>query len=158
MQKVEYVLAEKLKTSEINPRHITPEAFERLKKSLDSENGKLLFEKRPCLVNKRADGTLAIFGGNMRYRAAVSLGWKEIPCIVDALTPDQERELTIKDNLVVGDYDEDLLSTHFDMNDLLNWGFDPKTLEITPVEEEKQPDLGEIKMDLCPNCGYELNS
>ena len=89
----------KLSLLDDNPRQVRTGAIARLAKSLSSPRGKELFQKRPCLMNDR-DGKLIVYAGNQRLRAAQSLGWETVPCIVDKISLKEEREETIKDNLV----------------------------------------------------------
>lgn len=65
-----------LKPAEWNPRKIDKRAFAELKNNMTMRRHMLW--DWPVLANK--DGT--IYSGNMRYRAAESLGWKEIPARV----------------------------------------------------------------------------
>jgi DNA modification methylase len=137
---MEELLISNLTLLDTNPRQVRKGAIERLAKSISSERGKSLFNKRPCLVNKR-DGKLIVYAGNQRLRAAQSLGWKTVPCIVEEITLEQEREETIKDNLVIGEWDDDLLANHFDIEELTDWGMDLSDLNL---------DKGEIEEDEAP--------
>jgi len=141
----EYLPLQDLTPSEINPRNIKKQAFERLKTSLRSENGKRFFEQRPCLVNRR-DNQLIIYAGNMRYRAAVDLGWTKIPCVVDEISIEEERERTIKDNVTAWEWDFDILANNFEASELLDWGFDQKHIPFdkdpgTEGKDNKAPAL-----------------
>ncbi len=137
---MEELLISNLTLLDTNPRQVRKGAIERLAKSISSERGKSLFNKRPCLVNKR-DGKLIVYAGNQRLRAAQSLGWKTVPCIVEEITLEEEREETIKDNLVIGEWDDDLLANHFDIEELADWGMDLSDLKL---------DTGEIEEDEAP--------
>lgn len=125
-----------------NPRKVKKEAIERLAKSLSSPRGRELFQKRPVLVNDR-DGKLVVYGGNQRLRAAQSLGWTTVPCIVDQISLQEEREETVKDNLVIGSWDNEILSEQFDFKDLEAWGMDLKELGIEPLGEEETEEVPE---------------
>lgn len=63
----------KLKLNPKNPRFIRDEKFEKLKKSL--KDFPEMMEARPIVI----DENNMILGGNMRFRAAKELGWKEVP-------------------------------------------------------------------------------
>ena len=86
-----------------NPRFISKEQFDLMVRSLEELPD--LFMARPCLCVDR-DGKKLILGGNMRWRAAETLGWTEVPAIVmENLSEDQEREIVIKDNGQFGGWD-----------------------------------------------------
>ena len=82
-----------IKLNENNPRIIRDNNFKRLVKSI--KDFPEMLEIRPIVVNKE----MTILGGNMRYKACVEAGIKEIPIIIaDNLSKEQEREFLIKDN------------------------------------------------------------
>ena len=109
-----------------NPRQLEKKKFEKLVKSL-KEFPEML-EKRPLIV---ADGV--ILGGNMRYKAALELGFKEVP-IIDASewTEEQRNQFIIKDNLSFGAWDWDILANEWDAVELDQWGLDVWQPEIDP--------------------------
>ena len=84
-QTTEEIEISKLTLLDDNPRQVRSGAIQRLAKSLSGPQGRSLFEKRPCLVNKR-DGKLVVYAGNQRLRAAQSLKWGTVPCIVDEIS------------------------------------------------------------------------
>jgi hypothetical protein len=92
-----------LKTNEIkvnpnNPRIIKDFNFKRLVQSVTDFPEML--NLRPIVVNK----DMVILGGNMRFKACIEAGIKEVPVIIaDNLTPEQENEFLIKDNVSGGD-------------------------------------------------------
>jgi len=75
---------------------------------------------RPIVVNK--DGF--ILGGNMRFKASLEAGLKEVPIIVTDLTEQQQKEFLIKDNVSGGEWDWDMLANEWDLNDITRWGLD----------------------------------
>lgn len=148
-----------LKLLENNPRTIDKIQFEKLCKSLSED--KDFFDRRPCLVNLEPDGTKRVYAGNQRVQAAKKLGWKKVPCIVDA-NLDQKilQERIIKDNVHYGEFDLDLTFSLYDVDTLLNAGFTPEQLtgdfgniEDTEPTEEKEK-IKKLKM--CPQCGHEF--
>lgn len=98
--KIEYVEIDKLKFWEDNPRTITENELEGLKKSIEV-NGLI----QPIIVNKNND---RIVGGHQRTRAAKSLGWKKVPVIWVELSPTQEKQLniTLNNPAIAGKYDQ----------------------------------------------------
>lgn len=127
-----------------NPRSIKDEKFKLLVKSLQSFPE--MMELRPVVVNK----DMMILGGNMRYEAAKAAGWKEIPVTIADLTPPQEKEFIIKDNVSGGDWSWDMLANGWDAELLKDWGLDlPEDWEVK--EEAKEDDYeipDEIETDI----------
>ena len=113
-----------LKTNEIkvnpsNPRIIKDFNFKRLVQSVTDFPEML--NLRPIVVNK----DMVILGGNMRYKACIEAGIKEVPVIIaDNLTPEQENEFLIKDNVSGGEWDWDILANEWNSEELENWGLD----------------------------------
>ena len=84
----------KLKTNEDNPRIIKNTKFDKLVNSI-REFPEML-ELRPIVV----DEDMTILGGNMRHKAAIEAGLKEVPIkIATGLTDKQKREFIVKDNV-----------------------------------------------------------
>jgi hypothetical protein len=98
---------------EQNYRTITPTEFEKLKTSIDKDPD--FFQRRPCLVNKLGD-QLVVYAGNHKLDAAISLGWKEVPCIVSQITVEEQNRRMLKDNTHAGVFDLDFMATAYDKN------------------------------------------
>jgi hypothetical protein len=122
-----------------NPRYIKDERYRKLKKSI-KDNPEML-GARELLVFPLGD-VFVIIGGNMRYRAAVDLGYKELPCKIlpPETSPEQLRAITIKDNVPYGDHDWDLLANEWDTIELESWG-----LEIPDIKETEK--LSELSFE-----------
>ena len=100
-----------------NPRIVNKAKFEKLKKSI-KEFPEML-QLRPIIVNE----SYIVLGGNMRYKALVELGYKEVPIIkAEDRTERQAQEFIIKDNLSFGDWDFDILANTWDSVELEDWG------------------------------------
>jgi ParB-like chromosome segregation protein Spo0J len=136
-----------------NPRIIKDKQFKTLCKSIKA-NGDY-FEARPCILSDRT-GELVIIAGNQRYEAARHLGMKNIPTIIlPNLTEEREREIIIRDNVALGEFDWDELANSWDENLLADWGVDVPTFEdIREDEQVENESSKEVK--LCPHCGEEL--
>lgn len=116
-----YRKLKELKKHPNNPREITKEDFEILKKSINDNSE--YFEARPILLSNRT-GELVIIAGNMRYEAARSLGLKEVPTfLMEGLSELKESEIAIRDNVQNGRWDFDVLSGWDDLP-LTDWGVD----------------------------------
>jgi ParB-like chromosome segregation protein Spo0J len=132
MYEIQEVDINTLSLNENNPRFIRDKDFQHLVKSL--QECPELFQARPLLVNKG----LMILGGNMRYRAAQELKYKQVPVIIlNNLTPEQEREIIIKDNGSFGNWDFSELANGWSDLPLDEWGIDMPNF----LEEEEPTDL-----------------
>lgn len=117
--KTQKVKISQIKVNPDNPRIIRDDNFTKLVKSV--KDFPEMMDIRPVVVNK----DMIIIGGNMRYRAAVEAGFKEINIIVaDNLTEDQEKEFVIKDNVSGGEWDWNLLANEWDADLLNDWGLE----------------------------------
>ena len=98
-----------------------------------------------------------IVGGHMRARVAKELGIETVPTVEVNLTRDRERELNIRLNRNVGQWDFDLLANNFEIDELTDWGFEPKELDFTAIPEDNEP-INEDKLaettNECPKCGF----
>jgi hypothetical protein len=138
-----------LKPYERNPRRITKDAFAELKASLE-QNG---YHQRIIVTPD-----FRVIGGHQRIRALQELGYKEITVLVPSreLTEDEYRRLLVQDNLPFGNWDFDLLSSDFDIKDLLDWGFPADLLPKPPVFDVPESNESNSQDDktTCPECGH----
>jgi len=109
----------KIKANPNNPRLIKGDKFKKLVQSI--KDFPEMLKLRPIVVNKE----MVVLGGNMRLKACIDAGLKEI-WIAKAwdLTPEQENEFIIKDNSNFGDWDWDILANIWDTKELKDWGID----------------------------------
>jgi hypothetical protein len=113
------VEAKEIKENSNNPRFLRDDKFKKLVKSV-KEFPEML-KIRPIVVNNE----MTILGGNMRYKACLEAGLKELYIIkADKLTPEQQREFIIKDNVGFGEWDWDILGNEWNSVDLEDWGMD----------------------------------
>lgn len=127
-----------IKPNPNNPRLIKDDKFKKLVQSI--KDFPEMLELRPIVV----DENMIILGGNMRYRACVESGLKEVPIIIaDKLTEAQKKEFLIKDNVSGGDWDFDILANEWNAEDLENWGLDVPTFEEEFLDEIEN-DFSEI--------------
>ena len=116
---IEKALISSIKPNPDNPRIIKDDAFHKLVRSI-KEFPEML-DIRPIVVNSE----MIVLGGNMRLRACKEAGLKEVPIIkADNLTPDQQREFIIKDNVSGGEWDWEILANEWDEQQLNDWGLD----------------------------------
>jgi len=121
--------------SEYNPRKLTKQQMEQLKQSLE---GFGIVE--PVVINSNPDRKDIIIGGHQRIKVAKELGYMEFPCIEINLTIEREKELNIRLNKNVGEWNWEALINSFSTSELLNWGFTDKEIPPMPVGE---PEMGE---------------
>ena len=143
---VKNVPISKVKANKGNQRFIRDEKFTKLVKSLREfpDMAKL----RPIIVNAE----MVVLGGNMRLKAMQELKWETVPVIVaDNLTPEQQAEFVIKDNVGFGEWDWEMLANQWDADLLTDWGldiphFEPE-LELEAEEDDyEMPD--ELQTDI----------
>lgn len=128
-----------------NPRIIKDDKFKKLVKSI--QEFPEMLELRPIVV----DSNMVVLGGNMRMKACIAAGLKEVPIIVaDNLTEQQQAEFIIKDNVGFGEWDWDLLANQWDVEALEDWGLE-LPFDNTPVLEAEEDDYeapSEIQTDI----------
>lgn len=153
-----------LRFAEYNPRHISELQRAHLKSSLV----RFGFVE-PVVVNINPDREGIIIGGEQRVRVATDLGYDEVPCVEVSLSLEQEKELNVRLNRNVGEWDWDKLVASFAAAELIEFGFEE--WELPPMESNEPfvpdgemaaasvpPASGEeIKPTIikCPSCGHE---
>jgi hypothetical protein len=117
--KTEKVAIGKIKPNTNNPRIIKDDKFQKLVKSI--QEFPQMLEIRPIVVND----DMIVLGGNMRLKACLEAGLKEIPIIkASNLTEEQQKEFIIKDNVGFGEWDWNDLANNWDSEQLETWGLD----------------------------------
>lgn len=110
-----------------NPRIIDTYKFQTLVTSI---------REFPSMLNVRpivVDADNIILCGNMRYRACMELGWKEVPVMVVDLPEDKRRELIIKDNISYGEWDDDAIEQDWNA-DLFNKWIGKETFDYSTLD------------------------
>lgn len=167
---MQYVKISELELWDKNPRFITNENFEKLKKSI-TDDPKFL-EKRPILVNK-VDWKMIVYGWNQRLKAMKDLWREEAPVdIEENIDENLMIERAFKDNMEYGKFDNKIISDDFDKELLLS--FDLPTDEIDlwlifadPVDTQEFSDKNkEVDVEwlidwetcICPKCWFEFSN
>jgi DNA modification methylase len=119
-----------------NPRSLSEKEFKQLKTSLD----KFGMIDKP-IVN--LDSANTIIGGHQRKHVLEASGVKECECwIPDRVLSDKEvEELNIRLNKNTGSWDFDTLANEFELDDLLDWGFDKGELDLDLWAEDAPEDV-----------------
>ena len=108
-----------IKQNPNNPRLIKDEKFAKLVKSI--QDFPEMLELRPIVVND----DMIVLGGNMRLKACKEAGLKELPIIkASSLTPEQQKEFIIKDNVGFGEWDWEMIANEWDAEQVADWGLD----------------------------------
>jgi DNA modification methylase len=119
-----------------NPRSLSEKEFKQLKTSLD----KFGMIDKP-IVN--LDSAHTVIGGHQRKHVLEAEGVKEVECwIPDRELSDKEvEELNIRLNKNTGSWDFDTLANEFELDDLLDWGFDKGELDLDLWADEAPEDV-----------------
>jgi site-specific DNA-methyltransferase (adenine-specific) len=124
-----------VKPNGTNPRIIKDAKFKQLVQSI--QEFPEMLELRPIIVN--AD--MVILGGNMRYKACMDAGIKEIPIMIaEGLDEAKQKEFIVKDNVGFGEWDWDVLANEWDVEELAHWGLDLPLDFGTEIELEAEED------------------
>jgi ParB-like chromosome segregation protein Spo0J len=141
-----------------NPRIIKDDKFKKLVQSI--KDFPQMLEIRPIVV----DENNIILGGNMRFKACIEAGLKEVFIIkANDLTEEQKHEFIVKDNVGFGEWDWDILANEWDTEKLEDWG-----LKI-PIYIDEDIDFDNInsnedrssdkqnKVVTCPKCLHKFD-
>jgi len=129
----------KLKINELkpnldNPRIIKDDKFKKLVQSI--KDFPEMLELRPIIV----DENMTILGGNMRHKACIEAGLKEVHVkIAKGLTEEQKKEFIVKDNVGFGEWEWDILANEWNSLDLSEWG-----LDVWQNEDDKETPIKDI--------------
>ncbi len=153
---VKMMKVSELVPNEDNPRTISAEKLEKLKKQILSVG----FNNPPKVDN---DGVL--LGGNSRFRVLMAAGEGELEIPVmyppKKLTKKERQEIIVTDNINDGEWNFDLLANDFESLDLIEWGLNVPSFEVVNEIENTEKELtaedfSEFQHE-CPKCGFEFN-
>jgi len=124
--KTELVAIDQVQLSPDNPRVIKNDKFRKLVKSI--EEFPEMLKVRPIVV----DDDMVVLGGNMRLRACLEAGLKEVHILkASEFSDEQKREFVIKDNSSFGEWDWETLANEWDVEKLDEWGLDLPSMAHT---------------------------
>lgn len=134
-----------------NPRFIKDKNFKKLVKSITDDPE--FMDVRELLVIPHPDkkGKFVVFGGNMRLRGVIELGWTDVPCkIYPADTkPKKLRSHAIKDNIAFGEDDWSDLANEWDDVELEDFGMNIVSMRAKNTAEDDNYDIPkDIKIDV----------
>jgi len=135
-----------IKPNQNNPRIIKDDKFKKLVKSI--QDFPQMLELRPIVI----DENNIVLGGNIRLKACIEAGLKDVPVKqAKKLTEEQKKEFIVKDNVGYGEWDWDDLANNWDEQLLTEWGLDIPNFDATVLEAEEDdfavPDGG-IETDI----------
>lgn len=128
-----------LKPAEYNPRYLTEKQEADLTESL-----KRFGLIDPIIINSNPSRKDVVIGGHQRLKIWTKLGNTDIDCVELNLSEEQERELNVRLNKNTGDFDILMLKQHFDVEDLMLWGFEDFELGVDNFTTD---DVGEKEGD-----------
>lgn len=137
------MLVSKIKSNPNNPRICKDDKFKKLVKSI--QDFPQMLELRPIVI----DENNIVLGGNMRLKACIEAGIKDVPVKqAKDLTEEQKKEFIVKDNVGYGEWDWNDLANNWDSEQLIDWGLDipgfmelPSEDELTEDSKNKPPTL-----------------
>jgi len=129
--KIVEVPINELQASEYNPRKHSKEQMDQLKESI-----KRFGLVDPIICNSAGDRKNIIIGGHFRFEVAKELGMTTVPVVYVSISDiEKEKELNLRLNKNVGEFDLDLLA-EFDEKFLAGVGFDSEELDdIFPADK-----------------------
>ena len=121
-----------IKPNPNNPRLIKDHKFKQLVKSI--QDFPQMLELRPIVI----DENNMVLGGNMRLKACIEAGLKDVPVIhANNLSEDKKKEFIVKDNVGYGEWDWDDLANNWDVEELTEWGLDIPNFDVNNLEAEE---------------------
>ncbi|HRN70499.1 MAG TPA: ParB N-terminal domain-containing protein [Candidatus Woesebacteria bacterium] len=141
--KVTYIPISELKPATYNPRKWDEEAVIQLTESI-----KRFGLVDPIVVNGAKERFNIVIGGHFRLKVAKDLGFKEIPAVYINIPDEQrEKELNLRLNRNVGDWDWELLS-EFNEEMLTDIGFSSEELDDIFDIEDDNPEQFDLQKEL----------
>jgi ParB-like chromosome segregation protein Spo0J len=139
-----------VKNNPNNPRLIKNDKFKKLVKSV--QDFPEMLELRPIVV----DENMIVLGGNMRLKACIEAGLKEVWIEVADLTEQQKKEFTIKDNVGFGEWEWDMLANEWEQTELEGWGLDGFPFEDNKnySDKNKEIDIDALDSDIILKLKY----
>lgn len=140
---VTYQNVKELNPAPYNPRKWSEDAITQLTESIKSFG---LVD--PILVNSSPNRKNVVIGGHFRLKVAKDLGIKEVPVVyVDIPDIEREKELNIRLNKNLGDWDYQLLA-EFDESLLSTIGFDSEEIDAIFDLVVDEPETFDLEKEL----------
>jgi hypothetical protein len=139
-----------IKPNPNNPRIIKDDKFKKLVKSI--QDFPQMLELRPIII----DENNIVLGGNMRLKACIEAGLKDVPVKqAKELTEEQKKEFIVKDNVGYGEWDWDDLANNWDEQLLTEWGLDIPNFDTGSfADQNKELSLDDVSDSMSINLKY----
>ena len=139
-----------IKPNPNNPRIIKDDKFKKLVKSI--QDFPQMLELRPIVI----DENNVVLGGNMRLKACIEAGLKDVPVLqAKDLTIKQKKEFIVKDNLGYGEWDWDDLANNWDDQLLTEWGLDIPNFDAGSfADQNKELSIDDVTDSMSINLKY----
>jgi hypothetical protein len=142
---------------ERNPRQITDKQAKRLEESFEQFGQVEIIAIGP--ENQIYNGHQRLKVLSQKYGSNYEV---DVRVASRALTEKEREKLTIfLHKGAAGSWNYDILANEFELDDLLDWGFEEKDFELNFAPEAKEDGesaADENEMIECPNCGYRFES
>ncbi len=101
-----------------------------------------------------------IIGGHQRLKVLKKMGIKEIEVNVPdrELSQDEVDELCVRLNKNTGEWDWECLANEWQVNDLIDWGFNETDLQLIMDEDDLPPSEEKKEGCKCPTCGKKMKA
>jgi len=123
---------------ESNPRQITEKQYSDLKKSVTKFNlaeiPAINLDNKICAGHQRLKAMTEIYGADFEIDVRVPNR---------KLTEKEFQEYNVRSNKNTGEWSFDILANEFELEDLLEWGFEEFELGLKETETETETDLSE---------------
>ena len=139
-----------IKPNPSNPRIIKDDKFKKLVKSI--QDFPQMLELRPIVI----DENNIVLGGNMRLKACIEAGLKDVPVKqAKELTEEQKKEFIVKDNVGYGEWDWDDLANNWDEQLLTEWGLDIPNFDAGGfADQNKELSLDDVSDSMTINLKF----
>ena len=139
-----------IKPNPNNPRIIKDDKFKKLVKSI--QDFPQMLELRPIVI----DENNIVLGGNMRLKACIEAGIKDVPVKqAKELTEEQKKEFIVKDNVGYGEWDWDDLANNWDEQLLTEWGLDIPNFDAGGfADQNKELSLDDVSDSMTINLKF----
>jgi hypothetical protein len=139
-----------IKPNPNNPRIIKDDKFKKLVKSI--QDFPQMLELRPIVI----DENNIVLGGNMRLKACIEAGLKDVPVKqAKELTEEQKKEFIVKDNVGYGEWDWDDLANNWDEQLLTEWGLDIPNFDVSGfADQNKELSLDDVNDSMSINLKF----
>lgn len=128
---IKQVPINELQPASYNPRKLTEDQAKQLEESI-----RKFGMVDPIIANKRAGRENIVVGGHQRLNIAKLIGMETVPVFYVDLDEEAERELNIRLNKNLGQWDFDKLANEFDVDMLLSVGFSKSELGLLESDKD----------------------